>query len=148
MPTESKPPTKRTGSGRSKVAPLSVEDKPAKEYDSDIESDLSPAKPKSKKSRNFLRNGSKRSLGSSTSLGVRSANSISLRGNSATSKNSKHSTDSGLGEGDCDHPNMITEDSEHAKKKQVENDFSPNDDLGKMVLLNYREHNIQLNDTQ
>lgn len=84
--------------------------------DSDFEEDVDEKKLKKKKKK-----GLNQSLNSLNSDGERPDSKSSERGNSATSKFSKHSTDSGFD--DEAYANVITEDSDPNKVSKIEQDF-------------------------
>lgn len=92
--------------------------------------------PKNKRSamRRTKSNKSNNLGGSCASLDSARSIEDSDRGFSATSKKSKHSTDSGLGE---DYAHVITEDSDPDKVRKIEEAFVENDGLGKLSHVHY-----------
>ena len=78
------------------------------------------------------RRGKKQGFGSQTSLGSISSKD-DRRQTSATSKHSHHSMDSGFA--DTEYKNIVTENSEPDKVKQVEDCFNTPRNLGKLIKI-------------
>ncbi|XP_033737865.1 glutamic acid-rich protein-like [Pecten maximus] len=96
------------------------------EYDIDENTGSKVSKKKNKRTKSSKSNRSKDSLGSCLSLDDRNSIPDSERGNSATSKFSKNSADSGFG---AEYAHVITEESDMSRVKDVESSFVPNDGL-------------------
>lgn len=79
------------------------------------------------------RRGKQQGWGSHSSLGSSESADDSKRGTSATSKASHHSMDSGFADTEC--RNIVTENSDADKVREVEKSFNTPRNLGKPIIL-------------